>query len=106
MLDFPVNFTFLGFQIIGLLDRGIHVPLETVGGWIRDGDLFDRLDGLGCDLSPYAVDDRERLVRFFGGHESVGSPGAFAVSSNGIALLVAYCFEGIQEGPNALSEYA
>jgi hypothetical protein len=53
----------------------------------------------GIDLSLYGEEEEEREVRelFASLKDTVDSARNFGVRHNGIALLVAYCFEGLQQ---------
>ena len=95
------RFTFLGFYLNGLLDRGEALSIDETRKHISDGSLFTWLKknfGGGVDLSLYLPDDEAAVVELFESlANAVDARRKFMVEHNGLALLVAYCLEGIQQ---------
>jgi len=95
------KFTHLGFLLNALLDRGSALDIDDTRKHIDDGSLFNWLTetfGNDIDLSLYRPDDEATVLGLF---ESVANAAnsrrKFGVERNGLALLVAYCFEGLQQ---------
>jgi len=99
----PVKFTFLGFYLNSLVDRGKFVELEEIHKHIRNKTLFSWLGEKYSDyldLSLYSIDELNEIVGFFDGlSTAVDEERKMGISKNGLCLLVAYCFEGLQRKP-------
>jgi hypothetical protein len=95
-----LRFTFLGFHLNALLDRGETLDIADTHKHIDDGSLFVWLKetfGGSVDLSLYRPADEAAVMELFAGlSNAADSRRKFMVEHNGLALLVAYCFEGIQ----------
>jgi hypothetical protein len=95
------RFTFLGFHLNGLLDDGKTLDFDQTRKHVDDGSLFPWLEeefGDGVDLSLYTPEDLAAVLEVFQGlSNAVNSRRKFGVEHNGLSLLVAYCFEGIQQ---------
>jgi len=96
-----LKFTHLGFLLNALLDCGSALDIDDTRKHIGDGSLFNWLTetfGNDIDLSLYRPDDEATVLDLF---ESVANAAnsrrKFGVERNGLALLVAYCFEGLQQ---------
>jgi hypothetical protein len=95
-----VRFTYLGFQLTHLLDEGHQLDLFETQQHIRQGDLFDWLAGAvpfpDLDLGLYGEDDQRAALEVFDSLEDAYGGGKFGITRNGLALLLAYCLEGVQ----------
>ncbi len=104
----PISYiTFLAFQLNGLLDTGeyANIDIKTVAREIEDGTIFNfletRFKGI-LDLSILDTARRQELVEEWQSLlNAVDHRRKFCVEKNGIALLVAYCLEGIQRRARA-----
>lgn len=95
------RYTFLGFQVLALIDKGEQWSYDEAMDALADGgDLLAVLDerfGPAIDLSLYAQDERTEIHEHFAGLASaVDSRRKFGVENSGLSLIVAYCFELIQ----------
>ena len=96
------RFTYLAFELNALLDHGCLLSIETTRGHVDDGTVFDWLDSQlesqddveGTPLDPHV---RAEMLEVFRPLNDVDSLRHFGVEHNGIALLLAYCVEGIQQ---------
>lgn len=99
-MDKTLRLTTLGFSLNSLLDHGETASIEDVHKHISDGSLFTWLSGTyggGIDLSLYQPEDETAVLDLFGNLASaVNARRKFGVERNGLALLAAYCFEGLQ----------
>lgn len=95
------RYTFLGFQLNGLLDDGKTLDFDQTRKHVDDGSLFPWLKdefGHNIDLSVYTPEELAAILELFQDlSDAVNSRRKFGVEHNGLALLVAYCFEGIQQ---------
>ena len=97
-----VPFTYLAFELNSLLDRGCSVSIDITRRRVEDGTVFDWLD---AELDAPDLDDgtpvdphvRESILDVFRPLNQVDSHRQFGVEHNGVALLLAYCIEGIQQ---------
>lgn len=100
-MNATLRYTQLGFALTALLDRNEAADCSETGKHIEDGTLFAWLEeryGSGIDLSLYGEkDEREILELFASLEDGADSARKFGVRHNGLALLVAYCFEGMQQ---------
>lgn len=94
-----VRYTALIWALLPLIDEGAVLDLATTYEAIETGTLFEVLtseyrDAFALTASLLAAEDRAEIVARFsempGGRE-------FSVSTNGLALLIAYCTEMIQQ---------
>jgi hypothetical protein len=76
-----------------LLDQGRSMPVEEARSRIRDGSLFDRLQELRADVTPYDASERRAVLSVF---EDLADNADFAETRNGIALCLAFCIEVMQ----------
>lgn len=102
--------TMLGFDLNHALDSGKHasVSIDEVKAQITAGKIFDFLEerlGSDVDLSWLYGDDRAELLREWRGFvDAVDEERKFGVSQNGLCLLVAYLFQGIQQRRKDIEE--
>jgi hypothetical protein len=91
------RFTSLGFILNAELDAGKSLDIDETYAHISDGSLFPWLvDTLGI-VQSWADADVAPMLDLFD-RLSAGVGGAtFDVDQNGLALLVAYCLEGVQQ---------
>jgi hypothetical protein len=96
-----LRFTSLGFHLNALLDRGKALDIDDTRKHVSDGSLFGWLKesfGDDLDLSLYRPDDEAVVLELFGSlSNAVNSRRKFGVEQNGLALVVAYCLEGLQQ---------
>ena len=100
-MDATLRYTQLGFAVSALLDKGEKLGYEETVEHIANGTLFGWLkDRFGdtIDLSLYGAPDWSAvLARFSAFADAVDSRRKFGAGRNGLALLAAYCFAGLQE---------
>jgi hypothetical protein len=100
-LKYPVpRYSFLAFQLTTLLDQGESMTVEEARTRIHDGSLFDRLEELRADVSPYDASERRAILSVF---EDLSDNADFAETRNGIALCLAFCIEVMQH-PKAYAD--
>src|ERR1700710_1052789 len=97
------RYTFLGFQLNGLLDGGVSISIDDCKARIRDGSLLDWLEQQYAgephylDLSLYAGGERQKICSSFEQlADGVDESRKLGVRHNGIAMCVAYCLEILQ----------
>lgn len=94
------HFTFLAFYLNSLLDDKRVLDIRETKNRINDGTLFDWLKnkfGNDIDFSLYTDDDKKVLIELFQSLvDAVDEKRKMGVKNNGLALLIAYCLEGIQ----------
>ena len=95
------DLTFIGFYLNGALGSGKYndITIEEVKKHLRDRSIFDFLENrlLDIDLSAIKKQDRRKLNdEWLDLAEAVNESRKMGVKENGICLLVAYLFEGIQ----------
>lgn len=99
----PVTFTFLGFYLNLLVDSGEFLDLSETHKKLNQGGLFlwlKSLYGDRFDISLYSKTELDAIEEFFGNlSNSVDEERKMGISKNGLCLLVAYCFEGLQQNP-------
>lgn len=99
----PISrFTYLAFELTAMLDHGDVLSIEETKHHVDDGTIFEWLDLQlkdPQDLDGTPVDPRVRQAMgdIFRSLNDVDSFACFGVENNGIALLLAYCLEGIQQ---------
>ena len=99
----PISrFTYLAFELNAMLDQGDVLSVEETKQHVDDGTIFEWLDRHLKDpqeLDGTPVDPRVRqaMVKVFRSLNDVDSFDCFGVEHNGVALLLAYCLEGIQQ---------
>jgi hypothetical protein len=98
-VDATLRYTQLGFALTALLDRNEGADPSETGKRIQDGTLFAWLaERFAVDLSLYGEEDEREVLELFASLEDAAdSARKFGVRHNGLALLVAYCFEGLQQ---------
>lgn len=100
----PIQFTYLGFYLNSLVDSGKKLDLTETHNQIRNRTIFKWLDEKfsdEIDLSLYSKEDLSKLIDFF---ESLSiatdEKRKMGIEKNGLCLLVAYCFAGVQRTEN------
>ena len=99
----PISrFTYLAFELTALLDHGDTLSMEETKRHVDDGTIFEWLDlqlkdPQDLDGTPVDPEVRRAMVKVFRSVNRVNSFDCFGVEQNGIALLLAYCLEGIQQ---------
>ncbi len=93
-------YTLLAFELNALLDRGESLKIEDVKARIDDGSLLVWIKGEYPNLTTGSFDVIEgnealELFAYLAGDVDEGRK--FGIESNGLALLVAYCIEAIQQ---------
>jgi hypothetical protein len=96
------NLTFLGFYLNGAIDSGKYddITCEQVRTAIEKRTIFDFLNahlGIDIDLSIFDVKKRKELEEEWYEMLAIRARKKFGVENNGLCLLVAFCFEGIQQ---------
>ncbi len=98
-MDAELRYTQLGFEVIASIDRGISVDVDDLRQHIDDDGLFQFLRDKDpeIDHSLYTAEDRAAVTKFFQ-HLGNAADGKrkYGVEENGLCLLAAYCFEGLQ----------
>jgi hypothetical protein len=105
-MDSPIpRYTFLGFELAALLDQGLSTDIEETKQRISNGTVLDWLaeryggEPYGFDIGLYDDAERETITSAFAQiSDAVNARKKFGVDRNGIALLVALCFQVIQGG--------
>lgn len=95
-----LRYTLLGFYINSNLDTSKHCSVNEIRAYIHDGSLFDWIEKnlKDVDLSLYTDSDKEEILELFSGlADTVDEERKFGVSNNGLNLLIAYCFEALQQ---------
>lgn len=95
------RFMYLAFEFNSMLDRGEVLSIDETKQHVDDGTVFEWLDlnvkdPHDLDGTPVDPHVREALVDVFRSLNDVDAFDSFGVEHNGIALLLAYCLEGIQ----------
>jgi hypothetical protein len=96
------RFTYLAFELNAMLDRGGLLTIESTRRHVDDGTVFDWLDSQlesphDLDGTPLDPQVRAEMLEVFRPLNDLDSVGHFGVEHNGVALLLAYCVEGIQQ---------
>jgi hypothetical protein len=96
------RFTYLAFELNAMLDAGHRESIEKTRRHVDDGTIFEWLDSQlrgaeDLDGTPVDPDVRGAILKVFRPLNEVDSRHEFGVEHNGIALLLAYCLEGIQQ---------
>ncbi|MEG1563034.1 MAG: hypothetical protein RR365_04820 [Bacteroides sp.] len=102
MYNQPFCFVYLGVHLNSLLDKGetwniadilFKAEQETLVSWLETQ----------LDMSPFDTDDKRVLSEEFASlANAVDAEKKMGVSQNGICLLIAYCFELIQNKPTRM----
>jgi hypothetical protein len=97
-----VRFTYLAFELNAMLDRGCLLSIESTRRHVDDGTVFDWLDSQlesqpDLDGTPLDPQVRADILEVFRPLNDLDSLRHFGVEHNGVALLLAYCVEGIQQ---------
>ncbi len=99
----PISrFTYLAFELNAMLDHGEVLSIEETKQHVDDGTIFEWLDlqlkdPQDLDGTPVDPDVRSAMLKVFRPLNEVDSLDCFGVEYNGLALLLAYCVEGIQQ---------
>jgi hypothetical protein len=100
MFKHPLSFTFIGFYLNSLVDKGEEMPIGEVKKHLASNELLKYLQrkyALEFDMSLFTPDDFKKIENFFSScFNSIDARKKFGVSNNGLCLLVAYCFEAAQ----------
>jgi hypothetical protein len=84
-----------------LLDRGESLDLNETKQHIGDESLLTWLDGsfpsMNAGLSSMSTADQARVYERFKNMALRGTEQKYGVSRNGLALVVAYCIQAIQD---------
>jgi hypothetical protein len=96
------RFTYLAFELNAMLDRGCLLSIESTRRRVDDGTVFDWLDSQlesqhDIDGTPLDLQLRAEMLEVFRPLNHLDSLRHFGVEHNGVALLLAYCIEGIQQ---------
>jgi hypothetical protein len=101
-------FTYLAFELNAMLDRGCVLNVEETRRHIDDGTIFDWLDAQlestnDLDGTPLDPVIRGAMLDVFRPLNHVDARTNYGVEHNGVALVLAYCIEGIQQEGRLLS---
>jgi hypothetical protein len=100
--EHPVyGYTHLARGLCRLLDAGGSCSIEFARRQVIEGALFEWLraedDGLAAlDLSVYPDTDRAAITERFLAIDNATLPNDLGANKNGLAMLLAWCIEGIQ----------
>jgi hypothetical protein len=98
-MDTQLRYSILGTQVIALLDRGASHSVDEVKEQIDKDGLFLWLHEKEpeIDQSLYNDEDRDAMQKFFR-HlgDAADARRKYGIEDNGLCLLLAYCFEGLQ----------
>lgn len=98
-MNYPVNFTHLGFQLNSLLDTGIFISLKSIQQKIDNKEALTYLSNnySDFDISLYIDKEIKYFESYFNDLYSViDESRKFGINQNGLCLLVAYCFQALQ----------
>jgi len=102
-MKYPINFSFLGFYFNMLVDNGEFINLSDTHDKLNNGGLFIWLKSIfgdRLDISLYTNEELNSIEEFFSSlSNAVDEERKMGITKNGLCLLVAYCFEGIQQNP-------
>lgn len=99
----PISrFTYLAFELNAMLDHGDVLSIDETRHHVDDGSIFEWLDlhlkdPQDLDGTPVDPHVRREMTDVFRSVNDVDAFKSFGVEHNGIALLLAYCLEGIQQ---------
>ena len=100
-MKYPGNFTILGYYFNSLVDSGEILDLEETHKIIKRKSLFPWLKHKfedRVDISLYSEKEINEIEEFFASLSSaVDEEKKMGICKNGLCLLVAYCFEGVQQ---------
>lgn len=111
-MDAQLRYMQMGADLIAVIDRGATLDLGELHEQIANDGLFQWLHEKEpeIDQSLYLAEDRAAMLKFFKRRGSVADARRkYRIEENGLCLLVAYCFEGLEHacrensGPGALS---
>jgi hypothetical protein len=97
-----VRFTYMAFELNAMLDRGRVLSMDATRKHVDDGTVFEWFDAQlespnDLDGSPVDPNTRGAMLKVFRPLNKVDAGRQFGVEYNGIALLLAYCIEGLQQ---------
>lgn len=105
-MKYPVKFTYLGFILNSIIDNGGFIDLDIVKNEIENRTIFNYLRrsfGEELDVSLYTDEEIKEIEDYFYNLDNVAdSRRKFGIEKNGICLLVAYCFNALQNNPEEL----
>jgi hypothetical protein len=96
-MDATLRYTHLAFQALALLDEGYDLDLDETRKRAEAGDLLTWLASSRIDLSLYDGDVRDEISERFASLANATSTSDLGVTRSGLALVVAYCLEAIQQ---------
>jgi hypothetical protein len=100
-MDAIVWFCHIARRANMLLDRGERLDLNETKQHISNGSLLTWLDegfpSMNADLSSISAADQAEVYERFKDMAVRGTEQKYGVSRNGLALVVAYCIQAIQE---------
>ena len=98
-MDGQLRYSMMGVELIAAIDRGASHPVDELHEQIDNGGLFLWMHEKEpeIDQSLYQDEDRTAMLKYF---QHLGSTAdakrKYNVEENGLCLLLAYCFEGLQ----------
>lgn len=103
-MKYPVKYSYLGFYLNSIVDNGGFVELEIMKSKIDNKIVFQYLKekfGDKLDISLYTKEEIEEIEYYFYNLYSVSDERRkFGIEKNGICLLIAYCFNALQNNPD------
>lgn len=96
-MDATLRYTHLAFQALTRLDQGEDLDLDETRKNAEDGTLFALLDSSGVDVSLYYGTVRDEMSERFASLANATGTRDLGVTRSGLALIVAYCLEMIQQ---------
>lgn len=102
-MKYPVKYTYLGFYLNSLVDSGEFISLSEIKIEISKRSVLIFLKSKyedKFDISLYTKAELETLEDFFNGlNDVVDEQRKMGIEKNGLCLLIAYCFEALQNEP-------
>ncbi len=98
-MDAELRYTQMGFEVLAAIDRGASLDPGKLREQIDNGGFFQWLREKEPDIdqSLYLEEDRAAMLRFFQRRGDVADARRkYGVEENGLGILAAYCFEGLE----------
>lgn len=95
----PRCFCTLGFQINALVDKGESCSVSEILKMAEGGTLIGWLEEK-IDMSLWDDEDKIIMSVELASLSNCTATGDFGINNNGLSMLVAFCFEFIQNKPS------
>jgi hypothetical protein len=96
------DLTTIGFELLGLLDSGKLAALDKdeIYRLIENGTVFDKLEGISgrCIFTHLTDKKKGELLEHWANLANATTSSKFLVDKGGVALLLGYVLEGLQNG--------